>query len=69
MEQESSSSEERPKNQAMSFSVGFDELPKNHRRMPKHLSDRTRQKPELSEARLAEKQKLAEMRRKVRYRT
>ena len=51
------------KNEAVSFTVDFDEPAKNPRRMPKNL--RNRRKRELSEASLAEKQKLAEERRKV----
>ena len=60
---EGTSSEEPSKTQAVSFTVGFDEPAKNPRRMPKHL--RTKRKAELSEATIAEKQKLAEKRRKV----
>lgn len=63
MEEEASSSREEPKNQALSFSVGFEEPPKNLKRMPKNL--RAKRKPELSEASIAEKQLQAEKRRKV----
>ena len=63
MDQEASSSSEEPKSQALSFSVGFEEPPKNPKRMPKNL--RAKRKPELSEASIAEKQRLAEKRRKV----
>ena len=66
MDQEPSTSagKEQSRAQGLSFSVEFDE-PKN-RRMPKHLSQaKNKRKPELSEADIAEKQKLAEKRRKV----
>ena len=54
---------EASKSQAVSFTV-FDEPPKNLKRMPKNL--KSKRKAELSEAAIAEKQKLAEKRRKVR---
>lgn len=68
MEEDGPSSKEPQKVQAMSFSVGFNEPAKNPARMPKHLARsvaRSKRKPELSEASIAEKQKLAEKRRKV----
>ena len=60
MEQDGSPGASEP--QGLSFSVGFDEPAK---RMPKHFG-RSKRKPELSEASIAEKQRLAEKRRKVR---
>ena len=54
---------EQSKSQAVSFSVGFGEPAK--KKMPKHF--RSKRKPELSEADIAEKQRLAEKRRKVRH--
>lgn len=66
MDLEGSSNKDDSKSQALSFSVGFEEPAKNPRRMPKHLAQaRTRRKPELSEASIAEKQMMAEQRRKV----
>jgi hypothetical protein len=65
MEEEGPHSSEGPKSQALSFSVGFEEPPKNPRRVPKHL--RAKRKPELSEESIAEKQRQAEKRRKVRF--
>ena len=62
---EGTSNGEGPNSHAVSFTVGFEEPAKNPKRMPKHL--RSKRKAELSEATIAEKQKLAEKRRKVLY--
>lgn len=64
MAQHASPSEGGSKSQAVSFSVVFEEPANNARRMPKHLAQ-ARKKPELSEASIAEKQLMAEKRRKV----
>lgn len=56
------------KSQAVTFTVDFDEGPKNLRKMPKHLSSaRLTGKQKLSEESLAKKQRLAEERRQVKY--
>lgn len=60
-----SPSEEPPKNQAVSFTVGFDEPAKKPRKIPKHLTAANKGRSEMSETSIEEKQKLAEKRRKV----
>ena len=58
---------EKATSQAVSFTVDFDEPKKKPRRLPKNLSsERLQKRPELSHESLAEKQRLAEERRKVR---
>jgi len=62
------SQESTEKSQAVTFTVDFEEKPKNSRRIPKNLtSARTRKGKKVSEETIAEKQKLAEERRKVKY--
>lgn len=66
MDEDGSLGEGSSRSQALSFSVGFEEPAKNPTRMPKHLAQaRKKRKPELSEASIAEKQMMAEKRRKV----
>ena len=56
------------KSQAVTFTVEFDDEPKNPKRMPKNLSSaRLMGKQKLSEEILTKKQRLAEERRKVNY--
>ena len=66
MEAGSSKTNDSSTGQAVTFTLDFTEPAKKPGRMPKNLSAARNRKHELSQASIAEKQRMAEQRRKVR---